>query len=228
MNGPTLAEREKALFEDLDMLAQALDPDNCERLAECLRRARHDDMGNVIRRWREAQGLTTQRRSMKPGPYCNRHCRCFVPGGRAAHLVVIDIDGIADRAALCGARAQLGRVTEAERRFVATLPICQECEHRHWMVHRDGVQSARPRGAEECGHHGRRYTHGGRVAHLLDVHSYTFSATALCGQDTGMLSISGWLGTGSQREYERAEALPLCRACERRHVREHPLPEMAG
>jgi hypothetical protein len=59
----------------------------------------------------------------------------------------------------------------------------------------------------------RRYTgKQGKVAHLVDESYLTRIMdgwlVVLCGLGGDM-----WKGTGSQDEYERAEALPLCRNC---------------
>jgi hypothetical protein len=64
-----------------------------------------------------------------------------------------------------------------------------------------------PRGYE------RRYTSIGRVAHAVDIDGpHPAYAGARCHLDA---PLGGWLGTGSQAEYERAAALPLCRLCRR-------------
>lgn len=55
-----------------------------------------------------------------------------------------------------------------------------------------------------------RYMAGGSVAHALGRAS---DAAAVCGM--GPWLSRHWRGTGSQEEYERAAALPLCRRCER-------------
>lgn len=64
----------------------------------------------------------------------------------------------------------------------------------------------------------RMYAPNGTVAHLVrpSWHPHVHPA-AVCG-------LSGprswwWRGTGSQDEYERAEALPTCKTCERRDAR---------
>ena len=57
----------------------------------------------------------------------------------------------------------------------------------------------------------RVYTSRGRVAHLLPVNeSPSLGRNALCGRGAWP---TGWLGTGSQREYEAAEGLPTCADC---------------
>jgi hypothetical protein len=38
-------------------------------------------------------------------------------------------------------------------------------------------------------------------------------ASAPCGRSPVWFSPSGWLGTGNQEEYERNDALPLCKRC---------------
>lgn len=58
-----------------------------------------------------------------------------------------------------------------------------------------------------------RYLSGRRVVHAL---SYPSAAIARCG--TGSLWFApsdGWMGTGSQVEYETAAALPRCGRCVR-------------
>ena len=55
-----------------------------------------------------------------------------------------------------------------------------------------------------------RYLPKGRVRHALRDSGYS---TALCG--IGVWVFSQWLGTGSQREYERVEELPECKRCAR-------------
>jgi len=60
----------------------------------------------------------------------------------------------------------------------------------------------------------RRYvSHAARVAHAVDVDREWIAAC--CGRRPVWYSAEGWLGTGSQAEYERATALPLCKACAR-------------
>lgn len=56
----------------------------------------------------------------------------------------------------------------------------------------------------------RGYTYHGAVAHLLP-HG---RRTALCGRSP--VWHSDWYGTGSQAEYEKAAALPLCAYCAKR------------
>lgn len=66
--------------------------------------------------------------------------------------------------------------------------------------------------ADECT---RVYTRRGNVAHLLSPASTMINGVVLCPagpQDWGGI---GWLGTGSQREYERAVLLPTCKRCAR-------------
>lgn len=55
-----------------------------------------------------------------------------------------------------------------------------------------------------------RYVPGGRetVKHAL---TYPVAAAAVCG--VTLIPSSDWLGTGSQREYERVEELRPCRRC---------------
>ena len=62
--------------------------------------------------------------------------------------------------------------------------------------------------SERSGHYEWRYTFGGKVAHALQR---TYHTAAVCG--VGVWVSDQWLGTGSQREYERVEALPSCRRC---------------
>ncbi|MEV1315307.1 hypothetical protein AB0J14_04400 [Micromonospora arborensis] len=56
-----------------------------------------------------------------------------------------------------------------------------------------------------------RYTPGGQVRHALTRSS---DAGAVCG--IYLLPASDWLGTGSQGEYERVEALRPCLRCVRK------------
>jgi len=61
----------------------------------------------------------------------------------------------------------------------------------------------------------RRYAPTGKVAHLLRPHYYgDHVSTVLCG--LWAWHASWWRGTGSQDEYERAAALPVCKNCERK------------
>lgn len=62
----------------------------------------------------------------------------------------------------------------------------------------------------------RVYTPHGKMAHLLPPddspsHGYAFT---LCRRQPHLFT--SWLGTGSQREYERAAELPLCARCEQK------------
>ena len=62
----------------------------------------------------------------------------------------------------------------------------------------------------------RVYTRTGKLAHLLGPfdspnHGYAF---ALCGLQPRLFD--DWLGTGSQREHERAAELPVCPRCGRK------------
>lgn len=50
------------------------------------------------------------------------------------------------------------------------------------------------------------YTEAGTVAHL--VRTRVLGKEAFCG-----LVVLDWWGTGSQSEYDKARALPLCRRC---------------
>ena len=62
----------------------------------------------------------------------------------------------------------------------------------------------------------RRYTQQGRMAHLLDPVDLARNGatpTALC--ERWQWSASGWWGSGSQDEIERAAVLPLCTGCGR-------------
>lgn len=55
-----------------------------------------------------------------------------------------------------------------------------------------------------------RYLLNGKVSHgLSDPHS----ALARCGVGPWVSAAYGWLGTGSQLEYEVAAALPKCQRC---------------
>jgi len=60
----------------------------------------------------------------------------------------------------------------------------------------------------------RRYTPGGKVAHLIwgpdwsrQEATYPHAACGWSGQTTY------WRGTGNQDEYDRAAELPVCRRC---------------
>lgn len=64
----------------------------------------------------------------------------------------------------------------------------------------------------------RIYRKRGRYAHLRELAS---SCQVL--RQWWYIHDDGWLGTGSQAEYERAEALPLCPWCFR--AREARLPD---
>lgn len=57
-----------------------------------------------------------------------------------------------------------------------------------------------------------RYLATGKVVHALNR---THDRGAVCGVDAWP---SEWLGTGNQREYERADDLPLCRRCLRKLI----------
>jgi hypothetical protein len=62
----------------------------------------------------------------------------------------------------------------------------------------------------------RRYLKTEKVAHLVDASTvWTSYRWAVCGVDPVYHDPDGWLGTGSQEEYELAAELPLCRRCER-------------
>lgn len=60
----------------------------------------------------------------------------------------------------------------------------------------------------------RRYTYGGRFAHLLpyatDYADYPYTP-AFCGYSPRLFV--AWLGSGSQDEEDRANALPTCPRC---------------
>lgn len=58
----------------------------------------------------------------------------------------------------------------------------------------------------------RRYTPGGQVAHLIwgpDWSNHDVPHAA-CGWSGWAMY---WRGSGSQREYDKAAALPICRKC---------------
>lgn len=55
-----------------------------------------------------------------------------------------------------------------------------------------------------------RYLRRGQVVHALSSHALLGEGAA-CGVRPAFLE--GWLGTGLQREYERAAELPRCRRC---------------
>jgi hypothetical protein len=58
--------------------------------------------------------------------------------------------------------------------------------------------------------HERRYTYGGRVAHVINAgNGFSDSRSAVCGYDP----VWTWLGSGSQREEDEAAAMRLCRNC---------------
>ncbi len=60
----------------------------------------------------------------------------------------------------------------------------------------------------------RRYTSGGKAAHLLTYgidYKATPYAEAWCGRSP--MWSSAWYGSGSQRERDRADKLPTCKAC---------------
>lgn len=53
----------------------------------------------------------------------------------------------------------------------------------------------------------------GGVTHLLGVNdSPNYDGPALCGRRT-RTPWSLWFGTGSEREYDQARAMPLCQKC---------------
>jgi hypothetical protein len=56
-----------------------------------------------------------------------------------------------------------------------------------------------------------RYLRRSRVVHAIGYNSLTPAATARCGLSPW--DPSDWLGTGTQIEYETADALPPCRRC---------------
>lgn len=58
-----------------------------------------------------------------------------------------------------------------------------------------------------------RYLGRGSVVHGLRRRSAGIDHVALCGRSPSWFDPAGWLGTGSQSEYERAESLPKCRTC---------------
>lgn len=67
--------------------------------------------------------------------------------------------------------------------------------------------------ADPMKHYERRYTPSGNVAHL--VHETEWSSFggithSACGW-SGVQEY--WRGTGSQEEYEKADALPICQKC---------------
>jgi hypothetical protein len=55
------------------------------------------------------------------------------------------------------------------------------------------------------------YLPRGTVAHYLGNYLGDRSGRSLCG--VVVWPSEGWLGTGSQREYEHAASLPLCKRC---------------
>lgn len=84
------------------------------------------------------------------------------------------------------------------------------------MTRRDGAAAGRSvaverASAEEVRTGVRwRYLHGGSVTHALRRPGHEI---AVCGMGAWP---SEWLGTGNQREYERAATLRRCRVCLRR------------
>lgn len=52
------------------------------------------------------------------------------------------------------------------------------------------------------------YLKRGRVAHALSTFNGTRSSS-----ECGVYAWSGWYGTGTQDEYDRAAALPKCQHC---------------
>lgn len=63
----------------------------------------------------------------------------------------------------------------------------------------------------------RAYARHGTMAHLLEPGDQASAGSvALCG------SHAPWLGTGSQDEYEKAAALPLCGRCARKAADRDP------
>lgn len=57
----------------------------------------------------------------------------------------------------------------------------------------------------------RRYTPNGKVAHLISEANWGYPyPRAACGWDG---QATYWRGSGSQDEYDRAQALPLCKRC---------------
>lgn len=61
----------------------------------------------------------------------------------------------------------------------------------------------------------RRYFPAGKVTHLLGAHDWSGAQVphALCGLWAWKVY---WRGTGSQDEYDRAAALPICKSCLRK------------
>jgi hypothetical protein len=59
----------------------------------------------------------------------------------------------------------------------------------------------------------RVYTPYGKMAHLLPLGDRATAGypVALCRRSPALFD--SWLGTGSQGEYEKAAALPLCKRC---------------
>ena len=56
----------------------------------------------------------------------------------------------------------------------------------------------------------------GNVTHLLGMlDSPNYDGPALCGRKTAT-PWSLWFGTGSEREYDQARAMPLCQDCAKR------------
>lgn len=59
----------------------------------------------------------------------------------------------------------------------------------------------------------RVYMRAGHAAHLLPWSADpNYSVPAICGR---LPFWTAWMGTGSQNEYEKAAALPLCLDCRR-------------
>jgi len=61
----------------------------------------------------------------------------------------------------------------------------------------------------------RVYTPYGRMAHLLPLGALVSfgSPVALCRRSPALFD--SWRGTGSQAEYDKAAALPLCQRCKK-------------
>lgn len=143
--------------------------------------------------------------------------RVYTRRGHSAHLLAPE--GTLRTGVLCGmakrATAWLGTGSDKERAKAASLPPCEECEYQAWTE--DEYRSEGPQDrpepplggfAAECT---RMYAPAGTVAHLCPPFTSSVLTAPLCGLDLAWPV--QWLGTGSQREHERAASLPLCGRC---------------
>jgi hypothetical protein len=78
-----------------------------------------------------------------------------------------------------------------------------------WLAH----AAARKAAWERCNAFTRLYTRAGKRAHLCPPWSGSPLRDVLCGLEPW--EDDGWLGTGSQREYDLAAELETCSRCRR-------------